>query len=120
MSNASFASAQEPTLAQILAAIEALAARLKPDTIESLPPELGRNRILDTEQTLEFVGSSPANWRRLQRLGLAPAPVMIGVKKHGWQLGVLIDYLESRSQKAPADEPRRDPRMMLTRDAARA
>jgi predicted DNA-binding transcriptional regulator AlpA len=82
--------------------------------LAALPSELGRHRILPTKQALEFVGSSPANWRRLRALKLAPAPVMIGLRRQGWRVGDLIDYLESRSQKAPVDEPHRDPRHVLT------
>lgn len=106
--------AEETALARILAALEALPAKLSPGALDSLPSELSRQRILDTQQTLEFVGSSPANWRRLRQRGLAPAPIQIGLRKQGWRIGDLIDYLESRSQAAPVDELRRDPRHQLT------
>ena len=111
---------QDSTLAQVLAALKALEARVKSSPVENLPPELGRNQILPTEQTLEFVGSSPANWRRMRSAGIAPEPVKIGMKKHGYRVGDLVDYLERRKQAAPVDEPRRDPRMTLTSEPARA
>ena len=56
----------------------------------------------------------------MRALKIAPEPVKIGVKKHGYRLGDLVDYLERRKQAAPDDEPRRDPRMSLTREPARA
>jgi predicted DNA-binding transcriptional regulator AlpA len=85
-----------------------------PNQLAALPLELGRHRILPTKQALQFVGSSPANWRRLRALKLAPAPVQIGLRSQGYRVGDLIDYLESRSQKAPVDPPRRDARHVLT------
>lgn len=105
---------QDATLTQVLAAIESLKAKLAPNLLENLPADLGRNQILPTEPALKFVGSSPANWRRLRQRGLAPAPIQIGLRKQGWRIGDLIDYLESRSQAAPVDELRRDPRHQLT------
>jgi hypothetical protein len=111
---------QDSTLAQVLAALKALEARVKSSPVENLPPELGRSQILPTEQAIAFVGSSPANWRRLRALKIAPAPVLIGAKKHGYRIGDLVDYLERRSQAAPVDEPRRDPRHVLTSEPARA
>jgi len=107
---------QDATLTQVLAAIESLKAQLKPNLLENLPSDLGRNQILPTEPALKFVGSSPANWRRLRAAKIAPEPVKIGVKKHGYRLGDLIDYLERRKQAAPADEPRPDARHVLTRE----
>jgi hypothetical protein len=97
---------QPATLAEILAEIKALKANLAPNLLESLPAELGRSQILSTELALKFVGSSPANWRRLRALKIAPEPVRIGVKKHGYRVGDLVDYLERRTQAAPAYEPR--------------
>ena len=120
MSDATASQYQDATLTQILAAIESLQAQLKPDLLENLPADLGRNQILPTKPALKFVGSSPANWRRMRALKIAPEPVKIGVKKHGYPLGDLVDYLERRKQAAPDDEPRRDPRMSLTREPARA
>jgi predicted DNA-binding transcriptional regulator AlpA len=67
--------------------------------LDSLPSEVSRNRILPTRETLEFVGSSPANWRRLRSLNLAPPPIMIGMRKQGWRVGTLLDWLESRTKR---------------------
>lgn len=123
MSDATLSHRQEDTLTQILAALKALEAQLKPDdAIENLPPELGRNRILDTKQAVKFLNISVAEWRRQRRdpevIAVAP-PVMLGKRKQGWRVGNLIDLQDCRTQKAPVDEPRRDPHL-LTREPARA
>jgi predicted DNA-binding transcriptional regulator AlpA len=77
--------------------------------LDSLPPDLGRHRILPTKEACEFVGSSVAEWRRKRARGDAPPPIMIGARKHGWRIGDLIEWIESRAQTAPVrpDEARR-------------
>lgn len=74
----------------------------KPSVLDTLPWELGRNRILPTKPTCEFVGLSPAEWRRLRVRGEAPQPVQIGVRKQGWKVGVLIDWIDSRTRQKVA------------------
>jgi predicted DNA-binding transcriptional regulator AlpA len=70
--------------------------------LDTLPPELGRHRILDSRATCEFVGISVAQWRRMRTVGETPAPIMLGSKKHGWRIGDLIDWLASREQPKTA------------------
>ena len=74
----------------------------KPTALNNLPPEFSRHRVLPTDQALEFVGVSAANWRRLRSLGEAPPPVMIGLRKQGWKVGTLLDWIESRTKREPA------------------
>jgi predicted DNA-binding transcriptional regulator AlpA len=62
-----------------------------------LPAELARHRILDTNETCKFIGVSVAQWRRLRTNGEAPALVMIGTRKHGWKVGDLIAWIDSRA-----------------------
>jgi predicted DNA-binding transcriptional regulator AlpA len=118
MSDATAIHSQASTLAQILAVVEALKARLAPNAIENLPPELGRNQILDTKATCKFMDISVAELRRQRRADKFPPPVMLGKRKQGWRVGTLIDLQDSRTQTAPVDEPRRDPRMVLTSEPA--
>lgn len=73
-----------------------------PSILDTLPPDLGRHRILDTRETCEFVNVSVAQWRRMRSLGETPSPIMIGSKKHGWRIGDLIDWIASRSQPKAA------------------
>ena len=46
----------ETALAEILAAIEALHAKLSPGALDNLPPELARNHIVDNSGACEFYG----------------------------------------------------------------
>jgi hypothetical protein len=74
--------------------------RLVVPHIASLPEDVQRQRILPTPQALELVCVSPASWRRLRRLGVAPTAVQIGLKKQGYRLGDLLDWMKSREQPA--------------------
>jgi len=71
-------------------------------TLDTLPNDLARHRVLDTRETCEFVSVSVAQWRRMRANAETPAPILLGSKKHGWRLGDLIDWIQSRSQKAAA------------------
>jgi predicted DNA-binding transcriptional regulator AlpA len=71
-------------------------------SIENLPTELARHRVLDTRQTCQFVNVSVAQWRRLRTCGEAPTPRQLGKRKHGWRVGDLIDWLDSREPEQNA------------------
>ena len=68
-------------------------------TLDALPPEIARHRILNTRDACEFVGLSISEWRELRERKEAPAPILIGTKKHGYRIGDLIDWLASRAQQ---------------------
>jgi predicted DNA-binding transcriptional regulator AlpA len=70
--------------------------------IDTLPQELARHRVLDSRNTCEFVGISIAQWRKMGALGEIPAPIMLGSRKHGWRVGDLIDWLQSRERSQAA------------------
>ncbi len=63
----------------------------------TLPPDLARNRLLDSGQAAAFCGYSLAHWRRLYRTGKVPAPVKINGHKTGWAAGTLLDFVSSRT-----------------------
>lgn len=62
-------------------------------TLENLPPELARHRVLNTAEAAEFCRISVPHWRRLYRSGRIPQPVRLGTRKLGWRVGDLIDWL---------------------------
>ena len=68
--------------------------------LANLPSDLNRERLLGTEQTAEFLGMSIPHFRRLYRAKKVPSPIKIGDRKYGWQLGVLIDFVTAKSEKA--------------------
>jgi predicted DNA-binding transcriptional regulator AlpA len=65
-------------------------------TLASLPPDLGRNRVLDAAVASAFWGVSLPHWRRLYRTGIVPRPIKIGERKLGWRIGALADALAVR------------------------
>jgi predicted DNA-binding transcriptional regulator AlpA len=67
-------------------------------TLDALPPEIARHRVLGTRDACDFVGLSIPEWRRMRRSGVAPAPILLGSRKQGWRVGDLIDWLASREQ----------------------
>jgi predicted DNA-binding transcriptional regulator AlpA len=71
-------------------------------SIETLPTDLARHRVLDTRQTCQFVNLSVAQWRRLRKAGDAPQARQLSKRKHGWQVGDLIAWIESRETQQAA------------------
>jgi predicted DNA-binding transcriptional regulator AlpA len=68
--------------------------------LDSLPHDLGRNRIFDSKNSAQFWGVSLPHWRRLYRAGKVPTPIKVGDRKYGWRLGDLIDALAERARGA--------------------
>ncbi len=65
-------------------------------TLNQLPTDIGRHRVLDTAEAAQFCRFSIAHWRRLYRAGKAPAPVRLSTRKYGWRVGDLIDWIEAQ------------------------
>jgi predicted DNA-binding transcriptional regulator AlpA len=70
----------------------------------NIPPDLGRNRVLDSRKSAEFWGVSLPHWRRLYRAGKVPRPIRIGDRKYGWRVGDLIDGLMERAKTSASRE----------------
>lgn len=67
-----------------------------------LPPSLNCDRVLDSAQAANFLGISVPHFRRLYRAKRVPSPIMIGYRKYGWQVGVLVDFVAAKTEKAAA------------------
>jgi predicted DNA-binding transcriptional regulator AlpA len=67
------------------------------NSLDALPADLARHRILNTEQTAAFIGFSVPHMRRLYRDKKMPEPLKLGARKLGWRVGDLIDWLAARS-----------------------
>jgi hypothetical protein len=92
------ATQENDVIAKILAKLEALQLG------SGSPSDLDRKRVIPTDQALKLMCSSPANWRRMRRLNIAPAPVKIGLRKQGYRVGDLLDFIAARSLKTPVAE----------------
>jgi predicted DNA-binding transcriptional regulator AlpA len=68
----------------------------------TLPPEIERNRMLDSAQASAFWGVSRSHWRRLYRARRVPMPIKVGERKLGWRASDLIDGLAKRAEAAEA------------------
>lgn len=69
-------------------------------TLNNLPSDLGRSRVLDAATASAFWGVSLPHWRRLYRTGKVPQPLKIGERKLGWRVGVLADALAAREAES--------------------
>lgn len=69
-------------------------------SIDTLPPELARHRVLDTAEAAAFCRLSVPHWRRMYRAGTAPKPIRLSERKYGWRAGDLVDWLERRASQA--------------------
>jgi predicted DNA-binding transcriptional regulator AlpA len=72
-------------------------------SLASLPPDLGRDRLLRSDQTAEFLGVSVAHLRRLYRTRRVPPPIKIGARQYGWRLAELIDFVAEKSRQAATE-----------------
>ena len=63
-----------------------------------LPPEFSRSRALGCKEAAELIGVSLPTLRRLYRSGSMPAPIKISDRLLGWQAGILVDWLASKTQ----------------------
>jgi predicted DNA-binding transcriptional regulator AlpA len=68
--------------------------------LNNLPPDLGRNRVLDAKGSAAYWGVSLPHWRRLYRAGKVPRPIKVGDRKLGWRIGALADALTARADAA--------------------
>jgi predicted DNA-binding transcriptional regulator AlpA len=69
--------------------------RVAAATLDHLPPEMARRRILNTAEAAEFCKLSVPHWRRLYRAGRVPHPVRLAERKYGWPIGDLVDWMEA-------------------------
>ncbi len=69
-------------------------------SIDLLPADLARHRILDAVGAAAFCNYSVAHWRRLHHAGKAPPPIRLGSRKYGWQISDLIDWIEAHRDRA--------------------
>jgi len=64
--------------------------------IASLPDSLARKRILSIEASAQFIGVSTNTCRRMYAAGTLPRPIPLNARKLGFQVGTLVDWLETR------------------------
>ncbi len=69
-------------------------------SLDHLPTDIARHRVLDTSEAAAFCNFSVAHWRRLYRNGKVPSPMRLRTRKYGWRIGDLIDWIEARGSEA--------------------
>ncbi len=70
-----------------------------PSYVKAFPPDISRNKVLNTAEAAEFVNFSISHFRRLYRSGGVPAPIQLSARKLGWKVGDLIDWVTTRQQR---------------------
>lgn len=67
-------------------------------TLDDLPIELARKRILGTRQAAAYVGVSLRQWEQMRAAGGTPPAVQITAKKLGYTVESLIAWIAARTQ----------------------
>lgn len=65
-------------------------------TLETLPPDIARRRILKARDAAAFCGLAVSTFRRMQTAGTIPAPIALSERRIGFRIGDLIDFLDCR------------------------
>jgi predicted DNA-binding transcriptional regulator AlpA len=68
-------------------------------SLNTLPADISRHKVLSTAEAASFVGFSIPHFRRLYRNGGVPAPMQLSTRKLGWRAGDLVDWLASRQNR---------------------
>jgi predicted DNA-binding transcriptional regulator AlpA len=70
-------------------------------TLDNLPPDLAKKRVLTSREAAQFRGVSLREWMRRRAAGKTPPAVRLGVKKLGWTIESLLqDIAETTEQTA--------------------
>ena len=68
--------------------------------LATFPDAISRKRVLSIEASAEFIGVSINTCRRMYNAGTLPKPIPINLRKLGYQVGTLIDWLDARKKPA--------------------
>ncbi|MPR12168.1 helix-turn-helix transcriptional regulator [Microvirga tunisiensis] len=68
-------------------------------SLDHLPAEFNRQRILSAAEAAVFLSLSLPHFRRLYRNGGVPAPLRLSERRYGWKMAVLTDWLEARQTR---------------------
>ncbi len=67
-------------------------------SLENLPDDLARRRLLNTEQVAAFVNRSVPEIRRLITTGTFPKPFRLNSRRLSWRLGDIVDWIDSKTE----------------------
>jgi prophage regulatory protein len=68
-------------------------------SLDYLPAEFNRQRVLSAAEAALFLNLSLPHFRRLYRNGGVPAPIKLSTRRVGWQMSVLIGWVEARQSR---------------------
>jgi predicted DNA-binding transcriptional regulator AlpA len=69
------------------------------NSLDNLPADISRHRILNSAEAARFWGVSVPTWRRMYRAKVVPLPIQLSARKLGWRAGDLIDALAARQAR---------------------
>lgn len=64
------------------------------DVLASLPADITRHRVLGPKDTAAFLGMTISQLRRMREERRLPRPIMFSMRRYGWRIGDLIDWLD--------------------------
>ncbi|WP_116529385.1 AlpA family transcriptional regulator [Microvirga sp. KLBC 81] len=72
------------------------------NTLDHLPADLNRHRVLSAAEAAAFLNLSLPHFRRLYRSGAVPPPIRLSERRLGWRVGDLIVWIEARQSRPVA------------------
>ncbi len=67
------------------------------NSLDTLPADLARHKVLSTAEAAAFCNFSVPHWRRLYRSKAVPSPIKLSARKLGWRVGDLVAWLAQRA-----------------------
>lgn len=62
------------------------------------PTWLDTNRVIDAKAAAALCGVTAQTWRRMYTSGRAPAPIRLSVRRIGWRISTLLEWLASKEK----------------------
>lgn len=59
---------------------------------------LDTNRVIDAKAAAVLCGVTAQTWRRMYTKGSAPAPIRLSVRRIGWRISTLLEWLDSKEK----------------------
>ena len=66
------------------------------NSLDRLPVDIARHRVLNSAEAATFWGVSLPTWRRMYRAKEVPSPIKLSARRLGWRAGDLVEALAAR------------------------
>lgn len=67
------------------------------NSLDHLPPDIARRRVIGTKDAAAFCGLSVVTFRRMHDRKAVPTAIRLSERRMGWRIGDLIDWGDARA-----------------------